>query len=81
MGPITQLRNNDAPNTFVFLNTSFSLLYFTLVKGGYIININPIASGILVVPVEKELIKEAEEGKKYPMATPMAIAKKIHKVK
>ena len=81
MGPITQLSNKETPSTFVFLNTSFNLSYFTLVKGGYIININPIASGILVVPVENELMKVDEEGKKYPIPTPIAMAKKIHRVR
>jgi len=52
-----------------------------LVNGGYIININPMAKGILVVPDENELIKPDEEGKKYPMATPTAMAKKIHNVR
>jgi hypothetical protein len=32
------------------------------VNGGYIIKIKPIASGILVVPEENELIKSAEFG-------------------
>ena len=64
MGPMIQLSNNETLNTFVFLNTSFSLSYFTFVNGGYIINIKPMASGILVVPDEKELMNVAEEGKK-----------------
>ena len=57
MGPITQFNNKETPNTLVFLKTSFNLSYLTLVKGGYIISIRPIASGILVVPVENELMK------------------------
>ena len=76
-----QLSNNETLSTLVFLKTSFSLSYRTFVKGGYIINIKPIAKGILVVPEENELMKVDEEGKKFPMATPMAIAKKIHKVR
>ena len=63
-GPIIQLSNKETPSTFVFLNTSLSLSYLTLVKGGYIIKINPMANGILVVPVEKELIKMDDDGKK-----------------
>jgi hypothetical protein len=35
----------------------------------------------LVVPLEKELIKLPLEGMKYPIATPTAIARKIHSVK
>jgi hypothetical protein len=35
-----------------------------LVKGGYIIKIKPIAKGILVVPLENELMKVDEDGKK-----------------
>ena len=81
MGPITQLSNKETPNTLVFLKTSFSLSYRTLVKGGYIIKINPMAKGILVVPVEKELMKPEDEGKKYPIPTPIIIAKKIQRVR
>lgn len=62
MGPIIQLRNNEAPNTFVFLKTSFSLSYLTFANGGYIISIKPIAKGIFVVPVENEFINVEEEG-------------------
>lgn len=81
IGPITQLSNKETPNTLVFLNTSFSLSYFTFANGGYIINIKPTAKGIFVVPEENELMNEEEDGKKYPMATPMPIAKNIQSVK
>ncbi len=57
MGPMIQLSNKEAPNTFVLEKTAFSLSYFTFVKGGYIISINPMANGILVVPDENELMK------------------------
>jgi hypothetical protein len=40
-----------------------------------------MASGMLVVPLEKELMNEDEDGKKYPMATPDAMAKKIQSVR
>jgi hypothetical protein len=40
-----------------------------------------MANGILVVPLEKELMNVLLEGIKYPILTPKAIAKKIHKVK
>jgi len=33
------------------------------------------------VPDENELMKVDDDGKKYPIATPTLIAKKIHKVK
>lgn len=59
-----QLSNNETPKIFVFLKTSFSLSYLTFAKGGYIISINPMARGILVVPEENELIKEDDEGTK-----------------
>lgn len=52
-----------------------------LVKGGYIININPMARGTLVVPLEKELIKSLLDGIKYPIETPIAIAKNIQRVR
>jgi len=64
IGPMIQFNNKDAPNTLVFLKTSFSLSYFTLVNGGYNIKIKPIAKGILVVPDEKELMELEDEGMK-----------------
>lgn len=64
IGPIIQLRNNEAPNTFVFLKTFFSLSYFTFAKGGYIMSIKPIAKGRFVVPAEYEFIKLPDAGKK-----------------
>ena len=64
IGPITQLRNKDIPKTFVFLNTSFSFSYLTFAKGGYIINIKPMAKGMFVVPDENELINVDDDGKK-----------------
>ena len=81
MGPTIQLRNKEAPKTFVFLNTSPICSYFTFANGGYIIRISPIAKGILVVPLEKELISPLLEGIKYPTATPKTIAKNIQSVK
>ena len=69
------------PKTFVFRKTSFIISYLTFANGGYIIRINPNAKGMLVVPDEKELIKVEDDGKKYPIATPIPIAKNIHKVK
>ena len=64
IGPMIQLRNNDIPKTFVFLNTSFSFSYRTFAKGGYIISINPTAKGMFVVPEENESMKVDEEGNK-----------------
>jgi hypothetical protein len=55
--------------------------YFTFARGGYIIRIKPMASGILVVPLEKEFMNVEEEGIKYPIATPIRIARNIHKVR
>jgi hypothetical protein len=43
--------------------------------------INPIASGIFVVPLENELIKVDEDGNKCPIPIPRAIARNIHKVR
>jgi hypothetical protein len=81
IGPKTQFKNREAPSTLVFLKTSPICSYFTFANGGYIIRISPIARGILVVPEEKELIKSPLEGKKFPMATPIAMARNIHRVK
>jgi hypothetical protein len=44
-------------------------------------SINPMARGILVVPVEKEFMIPADPGKKKPMAMPIAIARKIQSVR
>jgi hypothetical protein len=40
-----------------------------------------MANGILVVPSENELIKLEEDGIKYPIDTPIAMARKIQRVK
>lgn len=81
MGPTIQFKTSETLNTFVSLNTCPKFSYFTFAKGGYIIRINPIARGIFVVPLEKELINPDEEGIKYPIPTPMAIAIKIQSVR
>jgi hypothetical protein len=81
IGPTIQFNKRDTPKILVFLNTPFRFSYLTLVKGGYIIRINPMAKGILVVPEEKESIKLAEEGIKYPIEIPIAIAENIQRVR
>jgi len=63
IGPITQLRNNDIPKTFVFLKTSFSFSYLTFAKGGYIISIKP-TEGMFVLPDQNESMNVEDEGKK-----------------
>jgi hypothetical protein len=40
-----------------------------------------MAKGMLVVPLENELMNVDEEGNKYPMAIPIAMAIKIQSVK
>jgi hypothetical protein len=55
---------NEIPNNFGFDITFGIFENCTLVNGGYIIKINPIANGILVVPEENELMKSAEFGMK-----------------
>src|SRR5690606_10252409 len=81
IGPIIQFRTSETLNTFVSLNTCPRFSYFTFAKGGYIIKINPMAKGILVVPLEKEFMKLEEDGIRYPIPTPMAIAIKIQSVR
>jgi len=81
MGPTIQFKSIETISIFTFLKTFGSKAYFTFAKGGYIININPIAMGILVEPLLKELIKLELDGKKYPMLTPMAMATNIHSVR
>jgi hypothetical protein len=62
-------------------NTCPNSSYFTFVKGGYIITINPIAIGILVVPDDILLQNPANEGNNHPEITPINIARNIHKVR
>jgi hypothetical protein len=40
-----------------------------------------MANGILVVPLENELMNPLLDGIKYPILTPMPMAKNIHRVK
>jgi hypothetical protein len=80
-GPMIQFSKRETPRIFVLLKTSPIFSYLTLAKGGYIIKISPMARGIFVEPLEKELIKEEEEGIKYPIPTPIAMARNIHSVR
>jgi hypothetical protein len=80
-GPIIQFNKRETPSILVLLKTSPIFSYLTLAKGGYIIKISPIARGIFVEPLENEFIKEDEEGIKYPIPTPSAIARNIQRVR
>jgi len=61
-GPTIHVIKKDAASSFGFSNICGTLEKSILVSGGYIIKINPIATGIFVVPEENELIKSAEFG-------------------
>jgi len=61
--------------------TSFNSSYLTFAKGGYIITINPIAIGMLVVPELIEFQNPAIEGNKYPDKTPENMARNIQRVR
>jgi hypothetical protein len=65
----------------MFLKTSPSSSYFTFARGGYIINIKPIAMGIFVVPLWNEFQNLVTPGKKYPDKIPDSMDKNIHNVK
>src|SRR5690554_1994308 len=80
-GPTIQLRIRETLNTFLFLNTLPILLYLTFASGGYIIRISPMARGIFVVPFDIELILSDISGKKYPIPTPITIARNIQSVR
>ena len=79
-GPITQFNNSETPSTFLFWKTSPIFSYFTFANGGNIIRINPMASGTFTPPLLVFDFKTVS-GKKYPIPTPIAMAKNIHKVK
>jgi hypothetical protein len=74
----------DRPSILKFRKTPPSSSYFTLARGGYIIRIKPIAMGILVVLSGEDFNESqnvATAGKKYPVKTPINIARNIHKVR
>ena len=56
-------------------------LYKTSCLDGYIIRTRPIAIGIDAVPTCKLVMKFVTSAEKYPMLTPITIAKKIQSVK
>ena len=58
----TLIIKKETANNLGFSNICGIFEKSILVKGGYIIRINPIAKGILVVPDENELIKSSEFG-------------------
>ena len=80
-GPIIQVITNEIMSNLRLPITLVIFSNLTLVRGGYIITISPIAKGILVVPVENEFIKPDELGIKYPIATPKIMARNIHNVR
>ena len=61
-GPIIHVIKNDRDNNFMFLNTLGISENLTFTNGGYIINISPMAKGILVDPLENDWIKPALDG-------------------
>jgi len=61
---MTQFSKTDMPSTFTFVKTKGNNLYFTLARGGYIINISPMAMGIFVEPLLKLFRKPEEAGRK-----------------
>ena len=61
-GPIIQVMKKETNNNLRFVNTFGIFSKRTFAKGGYIITISPMAKGMLVVPLENELMKLAEEG-------------------
>jgi hypothetical protein len=81
IGPTTQFWTSDRPSTRLLRKTSGSSSYSTLVKGGYIITMSPIAMGIEVVPTLNRLRKGTTPGMSHPNNTPTAIAPKIHAVR
>ena len=61
--------------------TSPNSSYRTLVNGGYIINISPMAMGTDVEPMDSDSETEEIPGQKCPALTPMAMAKNIQTVR
>jgi hypothetical protein len=55
-GPIIQVIKKEIESSFGRFHISGILLKSTLVSGGYIMRMSPIARGILVVPLLNELI-------------------------
>ena len=80
-GPTIQVMKNEAKSNFGFSNICRIFEKSTLVSGGYIIKIKPTANGILVVPLENELINPEEFGNRYPIPIPIPMARKIQRVK
>ena len=64
IGPTNQFKTREMDRILVFLNTFGSKEYLTFAKGGYIIKINPMAMGMLLVPLLNELTKSGKLGKK-----------------
>jgi hypothetical protein len=80
-GPKIHVMKKESESSFGLFRIECSFVKSTFTRGGYIIIINPIASGIFVVLYVILSINVDTSGTKYPIETPTAIAKKIHKVK
>ncbi len=81
IGPTTQFCTSERPSTRLLRKTSCSSSYRTLVKGGYIIRINPAAIGTDVVPMLKRFRNGTTPGTSQPNTTPVTMAAKIHAVR
>jgi hypothetical protein len=83
-GPIIQFWIRDRLRIFKLRKTPPNSSYFTFASGGYIIRINPIAIGMLVV-LSGEDFNESQNfaiaGKKYPEKTPINMARNIQRVR
>jgi hypothetical protein len=53
-GPIIQVIKRETKRSFRLLNIFVIFSNLTFANGGYIIKINPMAIGILVVPLEND---------------------------
>jgi len=82
MGPTIQFCTRDRPRILQLRNTSPRLFVAHFGQGGYIITIRPTAMGIDVVPMGRALDSLADPVAKHiRRPRPIAIARKIHKVR
>jgi len=80
-GPTIHVIKRDENNKRLLLKVAGTFLKSTLVKGGYIMRMSPIARGTFVVPTATFDNNPSTSGIIFPSKTPTPMAKKIQRVK
>jgi hypothetical protein len=80
-GPTIHVIKSEENKRRLLFKVAGTFAKSTLVSGGYIMRMSPIAKGILVVPMATFDNNPSTLGIIFPRSTPTPMAKKIHRVR